>query len=354
MAVKYVNFRGLEVSAPWGVVLRAAEKAGVKFSLNSGHRTMAEQKVLFDRNMHLVNGHWVPKPGHPLTAVPSSTAPHIRVGREDHALDMDPGSTEFGAFCLKHGLRITRPVVGEHWHIEAFRGAQLRSVAKRLEKFAGKPKRHKIPAARYLMADLSSNNDQVDLAAYKAAGHRAIALKATEGVSFIDPTYVSRVGKAHALGLKVVHYHFARPDNHPTAAPEAVFFAKVVKPHLKRGDRVCLDLEKDTAHQTVNLSRYAQEFLDDVSKLLKVSYPWLYSYTAFIRGNALKTPSKTRLWLADYSAPILGARGRITDIWAHQFTNGVNGPRPHSMAGLGSHVDVSKLSRRALLGMRIK
>lgn len=348
MAVKYVDYYGHLVSQEWDIVLRAADRAKVKFHLNSGHRTMAEQRKLFNQNMRMVHGQWVPRPGRPLTAIPSPTAPHIRIGRIDHALDIDaPGVDKFIKFCAKHGLKLRKTVPGEAWHVEADAN-QLAVVARKLRP---KPKPKKLPKARYLMADVSNHQRNVNLAKYKKAGHRVIGLKATEGVGYVDPLYVSRVKRAHAMGLKVVHYHFARPDNHPAPWAEAEFFAKTVKPFLKRGDRVCLDLE--TPSRNVNMPKYARGFADRVRKLLKVKYPWFYSYTGFIHQYIGVQPPKTRLWLADYSPPILGKRSGLGTIWAHQFTDGTRGPTPHILPGIG-RCDVSKLSRRALLGLRIK
>src|ERR1700754_759061 len=83
MAVTYQPFRGKSVSREWAAVLSAAAKDGVNFTLNSGHRTMAEQQ-------QLVNRQGLFGPGNPHGAArPSATAPHIREGRIDHALDVD-------------------------------------------------------------------------------------------------------------------------------------------------------------------------------------------------------------------------------------------------------------------------
>src|SRR5215207_5152933 len=86
MGVVYKNYYGKRVSRRWNRVLRAADRAGVKFHLTSGHRTMREQWALYNQNMQSPG---VPKPGRPLTAFPSPNAPHIRIGRAAHALDIN-------------------------------------------------------------------------------------------------------------------------------------------------------------------------------------------------------------------------------------------------------------------------
>ena len=122
MAAHYVRFAKVRVSGRWNVVLRRARKAGVRFRVNSGHRTMREQMRLFRQNMQFVGGRWVPRPGKPLTAFPNPFAPHIRSGRAAHALDVDmfygDGVQGLVAWLRKHGAHPKFTVPGEGWHIE--------------------------------------------------------------------------------------------------------------------------------------------------------------------------------------------------------------------------------------------
>lgn len=122
MAVHYVPFGDVRVSGRWNTVLRAARKDGVDFRVNSGHRTLREQTILFHKNMHLVGGRWVPRPGHPLTAFPNPLAPHIRSGRAAHALDVDmfagDGVQGLVRWLQHQGVHPRFTVPGEGWHIE--------------------------------------------------------------------------------------------------------------------------------------------------------------------------------------------------------------------------------------------
>ena len=119
-ARKWLRFRridGKRVSFAWFIVLEAAEKA-VAFLLTSGKRTLAEQRELFEENMIRPG---VPKPGKPLTAVPSIFAPHIRRGNPAHAIDvnsLDGGETRLQAWLQRHGVFARNPVPGEAWHME--------------------------------------------------------------------------------------------------------------------------------------------------------------------------------------------------------------------------------------------
>jgi hypothetical protein len=89
------RFDGKRVSTSWDVALTHARRMGVKFKLDSGRRTMAEQWGLW-RNYR--------KTGHPVAAFPSPRAPHIRVGRQAHAIDVnsiDGGETSPRAWCRR-------------------------------------------------------------------------------------------------------------------------------------------------------------------------------------------------------------------------------------------------------------
>lgn len=135
MAVRFRRFDGKRVSRAWFELLTAARSAGVEFVLNSGKRTLAEQLALFRQNMIRPG---VPKPGRPLTAVPSPLAPHIRTGRIDHAVDVNDENlfAEGGGFerlqdwASDHGVTIRRTVASEAWHGEAS-ADQLRAFARK-------------------------------------------------------------------------------------------------------------------------------------------------------------------------------------------------------------------------------
>ncbi|MGI9100416.1 MAG: peptidoglycan-binding protein [Solirubrobacteraceae bacterium] len=120
MTVKYVELDGERVSTQWGAVLAAARRDGVVFHLNEGHRTMARQQELFDL-FKAGRGNLAAKPG--------PNAPHIRVGRIDHAIDVD-GSDALIAWSARHGISLQRTVAGESWHLEADANALIAFVRK--------------------------------------------------------------------------------------------------------------------------------------------------------------------------------------------------------------------------------
>lgn len=130
MGVVYVKYGSGRVSRRWRDVLREADASGVPFHMTSGHRTMQEQEALYRANM--LYGR--PRPGHALTAVPNPNAPHIRLGRAAHAIDVDTldgGARRLAAFIRSElGEVATFPVPGEAWHLELSSAALKRAAAR--------------------------------------------------------------------------------------------------------------------------------------------------------------------------------------------------------------------------------
>lgn len=118
MAVRYIPIDGELVSQEWHAVLTDMRADGVAFRVNEGKRTMARQWYFY-------NGWRKRLPGFNLAAFPSPTAPHIRVGRIDHAIDFWNDSAVM-RWLLSKGLSARRTVRGESWHIE-IPAAELRA-----------------------------------------------------------------------------------------------------------------------------------------------------------------------------------------------------------------------------------
>jgi len=125
------SFQGKRVSGKWAVVLRWAEKQGVRFSLTSGQRTMADQWRLYR----------VFQSGGNLAAFPSPLAPHIRKGFSNHALDvnsLDGGETRLERWVESKGVDWKNTVPGESWHGEISR-AGLNKLYKMAKKAMADP-----------------------------------------------------------------------------------------------------------------------------------------------------------------------------------------------------------------------
>lgn len=212
-----------------------------------------------------------------------------------------------------------------------------------------------------IIADVSSNNGSVDLASYRGGrnritSRRLLIVKRTEGVGFEDPGSADLVKRAHAHGITVMHYHFARPDNHPLPHPEAEYFASVVKPTLGKRDGVILDFETGLGQVSNSACiAYCAGFHSLIRGLLGrdlVGYanPNYLNTIGPGLGNAIR-----RWWIAEYGST-LHKPSWIRKLWGWQYTDGAVGPWPHAVAGIG-HSDLSRISWKTyawtVLGRRV-
>ena len=131
-AVRYLHWDGEEFSTAWYWVIRAAVRDGIiKITdVNDAHRSMQLQA-------QRVREHGLWSPSNPTGAAPPTpSAPHIRIGREDHALDIQTSAVGRIMWWLAHnGVRTHRPVLDasgqEPWHVEAVDEAALSRFGRR-------------------------------------------------------------------------------------------------------------------------------------------------------------------------------------------------------------------------------
>lgn len=92
--------------------------------LNEGRRTMAEQWAFY-RNQP------------PLAAFPSPNAPHIWLGRNNHAIDSNSwngASRRLANFYESLGVDVVYNVPGENWHFQPTSGTQLKAAAQKIRR----------------------------------------------------------------------------------------------------------------------------------------------------------------------------------------------------------------------------
>jgi hypothetical protein len=138
------TFDGKRVSGPWRRVLTQARGAGVRFTLNSGRRTMAEQWALYRNPPRFPDGTPVP------VAFPNPLAPHIRAGFPAHALDInavDGGETRLEEWLERHGVAVSNPVASEPWHLTV-PDAQLVALSNKIKRRKDTRRRRAINADR--------------------------------------------------------------------------------------------------------------------------------------------------------------------------------------------------------------
>lgn len=88
--------------------------------------------------------------------------------------------------------------------------------------------------------DLSHHNPEPDWKALKHGGVIAVMMKATEGTSYVDPTWASRALKAQDAGLLIAPYHFFKGGN--VTKQMDWFLSQSAAP---QGGRIVIDHETD-------------------------------------------------------------------------------------------------------------
>ncbi|KAJ7108753.1 glycoside hydrolase family 25 protein [Mycena epipterygia] len=183
--------------------------------------------------------------------------------------------------------------------------------------------------------DVSHYQPTVDWASVKSKGISFAYIKATEGTTYIDPTFSSKYTGATKAGLIRGGYHFVHPDT-STGAAQAKFF-------LAHGggwssdERTlpgALDIEYGPqGKECYGLTASAMvSWISDFSSTYHAKtkrYPVIYTTTDWWKtctGNSPKFGSNNPLWIAHYSTSIgtLPAGWSYTTFW--QYAD--KGPNP--------------------------
>lgn len=184
--------------------------------------------------------------------------------------------------------------------------------------------------------DIYSGQGNVDFTAVKTAGVEVVYIKATEGVTYTDPTYRDFYNKAKAAGLKVGFYHFLRANN---PVDEAKHFLDTIA-GLVVDCKYAIDIE-------VPLGQTAQQIINNVNQFaahLKANGKEVvaYTYTSFLKEylQGLNLP----LWIAEYgvskpniSVPYVGFQYSEAGL----------------VSGISGKIDLNEFSESMLLGSTV-
>ncbi|AEO63930.1 glycoside hydrolase family 25 protein [Thermothielavioides terrestris NRRL 8126] len=170
--------------------------------------------------------------------------------------------------------------------------------------------------------DISHYQPNVDFAAAYNAGARFVIIKATEGTSYIDPSFSSHYTGATKAGLIRGGYHFAHPGE-TTGAAQADYFIAHGGGWTPDGITLpgMLDLESESNGECWGLSASAmvawiRDFSDRYHERVGV-YPMLYtnpSWWQTCTGNSNAFVNTNPLVLAHYSSSV----GTIPGGWPYQ------------------------------------
>lgn len=191
------------------------------------------------------------------------------------------------------------------------------------------------------------NGPSLDFIQAVRAGIGGVIHKATQGTGYTDPMYESNRQKAIAAGLLFGSFHFGTGED---GAAQADFFLGTVGP--RPNELIALDFEHNNAGPSVTLEE-ARAFLPLVHTGIG-KWPVLYGrhFLKELLGNHPDSLlSQCPLWLAQYGlAAVLPAGWPAWTIW--QYTDGVAGPNPESVPGIG-HCDRSQYTVVNILAMQI-
>lgn len=183
-----------------------------------------------------------------------------------------------------------------------------------------------------LFVDLSHHDPAEDYSAVKDAGYVGCVYKATEGTDYTDDTYVSQQTAAKAVGLKWGSYHFADGSNVSRQIDNYLKYAFPDPDEL-----FCLDWE-DNGGDTMDLED-AKTWIKEVENALKREGECVL-YSGNTAKEALGDEVDTflgarRLWLCQYGDTPTWQRSWDRYDYYWQFTDGVYGPNPHIVDGIG-------------------
>jgi len=178
--------------------------------------------------------------------------------------------------------------------------------------------------------DLSHHNGLVDLARARADGILGIIQKATQGRTFVDPTYARNRANAASAGLRWGAYHFGTGGD---GVQQAMHFLDTVAPSA--GELLVLDFEANHQGPSMSLEE-ARAFVTHVRESTG-RWPGLYSghYVKELlgtQGDAIL--SNCWFWLAQYGpTAVVPVAWPTWTMW--QYTDGAVGPEPHEVDGVG-------------------
>lgn len=151
--------------------------------------------------------------------------------------------------------------------------------------------------------DLSEHSGRVDFDGLASEGNTFVFLKATEGVSYVDPKFEEYYTAAKKAGLDVGAYHFFRFNK--SGKEQAQHFMRIIK-DKKLNLPLVLDVEewgnslggKSTDELKLELVAFSK-YVQKVSGQRVMFYTNESGYNRFIRGTFDHHP----LWICSFSNP---------------------------------------------------
>jgi lysozyme len=146
-------------------------------------------------------------------------------------------------------------------------------------------------------------------------------IKATEGITYIDPDFARNWQQAREIGVVRGAYHFGHPADAPDSAAGA-FLAEVRRQGLEAGDMLALDLEVTDGRTPAEVSAFARAWCAYVAGAAGRK-PVVYTNQSFAEAGNCAGLGGYPLWIAEWSAP--AGQPSVPAPWTgwafHQYTD---------------------------------
>ena len=170
-----------------------------------------------------------------------------------------------------------------------------------------------------LGCDVSHWQGAMDWPKAKAAGIGFAFIKASQGVSFLDPAHDDNSGGLEAVGLPYGEYHFYEPLM--AAEAQARWFLK-----NHRGQWACLDVEKSGPITSAQYAAGVRTWLLTVEAATGKK-PFVYTRKSFWDPYVHADIRDNPLWVAHYGATAPAIPYAWTDWKIWQFTSKGDGKK---------------------------
>ena len=176
--------------------------------------------------------------------------------------------------------------------------------------------------------DISKWQGNINFQEVANSGIKIVYIKATQGTSYVSPTFEKSYTNAKQNGLKIGFYHYVTARSIESARSEAEFFAKkIAGKHIDC--RLAMDFEEfgNLSKQEINAIGLAfVKRLEEITQKPVVIYSNTYTARTIWEGEITSYP----LWIAEYGVSRPQNNNKWNTYVGWQYTdmgeiNGING-----------------------------
>ena len=189
--------------------------------------------------------------------------------------------------------------------------------------------------------DVSRWQGNINFEQVANSGIQIVYIKATEGTTYVSPTFESSYQNAKVNGLKIGFYHYVTARTEQEAQAEAQFFASKIQG--KQIDcRLAMDFEEFGNLNNEEINAIGLAFIKKLEELTQkpvVIYSNTYTARTVWNGEILNYP----LWVAEYGVSKPRDNGKWSTYvgWQYTDTGKVN--------GISGNVDRDKFTKEIFI-----